>query len=246
MLPGFMIALLLASGIDFVARLHQCRTLDLRRGRRLGKGDHRVQWLRPQRPEWMDQETYDRIPASIQVRTLDVHLDHPGFRVESFVAVTTLVDADQYTRNDIAELYGCRWLAELDIRAIKITMGMDILRCKTPFMIRKEMWTGLLAYNLVRRTMLQSAQISERSPRSLSFTAALQGIAASWQVIVLSSDSIAARLVTLELENLADHTVGDRPGRVEPRAVKRRPKPHDLLTKPRGEARAELLARRAS
>jgi hypothetical protein len=102
------------------------------------------------------------------------------------------------------------------------------------------MWTCLLAYNLIRRAMMQS-QESDQSPRALSFSAALQAIAASWQVIVLSSDSVAERLVDAELENLAEHTVGDRPGRIEPRAIKRRPKPHDLLTKPRNQARAELM-----
>jgi hypothetical protein len=157
------------------------------------------------------------------------------------VVVATLTDAKQYTPDDIAELYGCRWLAESDIFAIKITMGMDVLRCKTPPMVRKEIWTCLLAYNLIRRAMLQSAQGTGRSPRQLSFSAAVQAIAASWQVIVLSSDSVAARLIQAELENLSGHLVGNRPGRVEPRAVKRRPKPHDLLTKPRAQARAELL-----
>ena len=162
--------------------------------------------------------------------------------VESLVVVTTLMDADTYTPEDIGSLYGYRWLAELDIRAIKITMGMDILRCKTPPMVRKEIWTCLLAYNLIRRAMLQSALESGSSPRQLSFSAALQAIAASWQVIVLSSDPVAARLVEVELENLAGYVVGKRPGRVEPRAVKRRPKPHDLLTEPRDRARAKLLA----
>jgi putative transposase len=237
----FMIALLMELGIDFVTRVHQRREVDFRCGRRLGKGDHLVEWRRPERPEWMDQQTYDRMPLSIQVREIHVHVDHPGFRVESLVVVTTLTDADEYTPDDIAELYGFRWLAELDIRAIKITMGIDILRCKTPSMVRKEIWTSLLAYNLIRRVMLQSAQASGQMPRQLSFSAAMQTIAASWQVIVLSSDPIAARLMQVELENLIDHIVGNRPGRVEPRAVKRRPKPHDLLTKPRDQARAELL-----
>lgn len=237
----FMIALLMELGIDFVTRVHQRRETDFRRGRRLGKDDHLVEWRRPEKPEWMDRQTYDRMPPSIQIREIHVHVGHPGFRVESLVVVTTLTDADEYTPDDIAELYGFRWLAELDIRAIKTTMGMDVLRCKTPPMVRKEMWTCLLAYNLIRRAMLQSAQGSGKSPRHLSFSAALQAIAASWQVIVLSGDSVAARLVDIELENFADHPVGNRPGRVEPRAVKRRPKPHDLLTKPRDQARAELL-----
>ena len=237
----FMIAMLMESGTDFVTRVHQRRPVDFRRGRRLGKGDHIVEWRRPQKPAWMDPQTYDRMPPSIQIREIHVHVGHPGFRVESLVVVTTLTDAKKYTKDDIAQLYGHRWLAELDIRAIKITMGMDILRCKTPHMVRNEMWTCLLAYNLIRRTMLQSAENAGQSPRRLSFSAALQSIAASWLVVVLIDDPAAACLVDVELENLAGHTIGDRPGRVEPRAVKRRPKPHDLLTEPRERARARLL-----
>ena len=236
-----MIVLLMELGIDLVTRVHQRRAVDFRRGRRLGQGDHVIQWNRPDKPEWMDQQTYDRMPVSIAVREIHVHVGQPGFRTESFVVVTTLTDAAEYTKDDIAELYHCRWMAELDIRAIKIALGMDILRCKTPEMVRKEMWTGLLAYNLIRQTMLQSARASGHSPRRLSFTAALQSIAASWLVIVLSDDSVAACLIEAELANLTAHPIGQRPGRVEPRAVKRRPKPHDLLTKPRAQARADLL-----
>ena len=116
-----------------------------------------------------------------------------------------------------------------------------MLRCKTPPMIRREVWTCLLAYNLIRRTMLQAAQQSGLSPRQLSFTAALQTIGASW-LVVLVDPSFRTTLIDVQLMHMAGHTVGNRPGRVEPRAVKRRPKPHRLLTKPRHEARAELLA----
>jgi hypothetical protein len=242
----FMIALLIALGVDFVTRIHQRRPVDFRRGRRLGKGDHVVAWRRPDKPAWMDQETYDRMPHSIEVREVEVRVDQPGCRTRSFVVVTTLTDAEQYAQDDIAELYHCRWLAELDIRAIKITLGMDVLRCKTPHMVRNEMWTCLLAYNLIRRVMLQSAQASGQSPRRLSFTGALQLIAANWLAILVVDDSVAAGLINVELENVAAQTVGDRPGRVEPRAVKRRPKPHDLLTKPRAQARAELLEGKSS
>ena len=237
----FMIALLMELGIDFVTRLHQLRKVDFRRGQRLGQGDQVVEWKRPQRPPWMDQQTYDRMPTSIRVRQVHVQVACPGFRPDSFVVVTTLTDAAAYPRGDIAELYHHRWLAELDIRAIKVTLGMDILRCKTPEMVRKEMWTGLLAYNLIRQTMLQSARGAGISPRQLSFTAGLQAIAASWLVIALSDDPVVEGLIRGILANLAGYIVGDRPGRVEPRAIKRRPKPHDLLTKPRDQARAELL-----
>jgi putative transposase len=109
----FMIALLIELGIDFVTRVHQRREVDFRRGRRLGKGDHLVEWRRPERPDWMDQETYDRMPRWIQIREIHVHVHQPGFRVASLVVVTTLTDADQYTPDDIAELYGRRWLAEI-------------------------------------------------------------------------------------------------------------------------------------
>ena len=237
----FMITLLMELDVDFVTRVHQLRTVNFRRGRRLGKGDHVVAWERPPRPTWMDPQTYDRMPASIEVREVYVRVDVPGFRTESFVVVTTLTNAAAYPKGDIAELYHHRWLAELDIRAIKITMGMDILRCKTPEMVRKEMWTCLLAYNLIRQTLLQSAQKAGVSPRALSFTAAVQSIAASWLVIVLSDDALAALLIAAASVSLAEHVVGNRPGRIEPRAVKRRPKPHHLLTKPRAQARAEMI-----
>lgn len=236
----FMIALLKELGVDFVVRLHQRRTADFRRGNRLGKGDHVVQWIRPAKPDWMEQETYDRMPESIEVREVQVGVDQPGFRTESLVVVTTLTDAKEYPAEDIAELYHKRWLIELDIRAIKATLDMDMLRCKTPQMIRREAWTCLLAHNLIRRTMLQAAQQSGLSPRQLSFTAAVQTIGTSWLVVLLDP-SLRTALIEVELRHIAGHTIGNRPGRVEPRAVKRRPKPHPLLTKPRHEARAELL-----
>ena len=189
----------------------------------------------------MDPQTYDRMPASVEVREVHVRVSEPGFRTESFVVVTTLADVAEYAKDDIAELYHSRWQAELDIRAIKITMGMDVLRCKTPEMVRREMWTCLLAYNLIRQAMLQAAHKAGVSPRALSFTAAVQSIAASWLVIVLSDHALAALLIDAASVSLAEHVVGDRPGRLEPRAIKRRPKPHDLLTTPRAQARAELI-----
>jgi putative transposase len=238
----FMMALLLERGVDFVTRLHQARTADFRRGRRLGPGDHLVEWQRPAKPEWMDQATYERMPVSIRVREVEVQVLQPGFRVDSFVVVTTLTDADQYSRDDLAELYHQRWLAELDIRTIKCTLGLDVLRCKTPEMIRRELWTGLLAYNLIRQTMLQAALQAGRSPRQLSFTAALQKIAASWNTILVCRDAAVLLLIEIHLGDLATHQVGDRPDRVEPRAIKRRPKPQRLLMQPRQQARAALLA----
>lgn len=240
----FQIALLLELGVDFVTRLHQQRTADFRRGQSLGRHDHLVTWTRPQRPTWMDAETYQRMPKSITLREIRVQVQEPGFRVESFVVVTTLLDAKQYTRDDIAALYRQRWMAELDIRAIKESLGLDFLRAKSPAMVRKELWTGVLAYNLIRQTMAQSAREHGVSPRQLSFTAAMQQVAATWCLLPLADDQLALLLVETHREHLAHHEVGHRPNRIEPRAVKRRPKPHDLLTRPRAEARAALLAGR--
>jgi hypothetical protein len=175
----------------------------------------------------MDEATYQRMPPSIRVRELKVEVDEPGFRVESLVVVTTLVDPQQYSSAEIATLYRKRWLAELDLEALKVALGMDVLRAKSPEMVRKEMGSCLLAYNLIRKTMLQSALRSGRSLRTMSFTAALQTVAASYTHIAVAG--------------LGDPCVGQRPNRVEPRAVKRRPKAYDLLRKPRAEARAALL-----
>lgn len=237
----FLIALLVGRQLDVVVRLHQRRSCDFRRGRRLGRDDHVVSWLKPAKPDWMEQATYEQIPDSLEVRELAVRVEQPGFRTESLIVVTTLLDATQYTREDVAELYHRRWLIELDIRAIKVTLGMDVLRCQSPHMVRREIWTCLLAYNLIRQTMLEAALRAQRSPRELSFTAALQKIAAAWAVLATCDAATATALIDVMLHDIGKNIVGNRPDRVEPRAVKRRPKPHKLLTEPRAAARAKLL-----
>jgi hypothetical protein len=119
---------------------------------------------------------------------------------------------------------------------------MDVLRCQSPELVRTEMWVCLLAYNLIRKTMLQAALLSRLSPRQLSFTVALQKLAASWGVSVVLPEAVLRTLIDVHLRQMARHRVGDRPDRVEPRAIKRRPKPHRLLQVPRAQARAALLA----
>jgi putative transposase len=236
----FMIALFQELGVDFVVRMHQCRDYTFRRGRHLGRGDHVVRWLKPAKPQWMDHETYDRLPISLEVREVQVQVHQPGFRTESLVVVTTLLDAEDYSKEDVAELYHRRWLIELDIRTLKITLGMDILRCQSPDMVRREICTCLLAYNLIRQTMLEAALRTERSPRELSFTAALQKIAAAWAVLATAEEGLLVSLIDTLLTDLTAHRVGHRPNRVEPRKLKRRPKSQELLTEPRDQARAKL------
>jgi hypothetical protein len=229
----FLIAMLRELDVDVVMRLHHRRPHDFQRGR-----DHAITWTRPARPDWMDPATYERMPRSLTLREVHVQVGQSGFRVESLIVVTTLTDVDAYASADIAELYHQRWLVELDIRTLKITLHMDVLRCKTPEMVRKEIWTCLLAYNLIHQRILQAALLAKRSPRQISFTAAMQKIAASWQAILLCVEPIAQKLIEVHLQDIGTSRIGDRPNRVEPRAVKRRPKPHPLLTKPRREAKA--------
>ena len=236
----FTIALLQMRGVDVVTRLHQHREADFRRGQRLGADDHLVEWPKPPRPEWLDQETYGRLPDTLRVREMKFAVRERGFRTRSVIVVTTLRDATAVTREDLADLYRQRWHAELDLRNLKSTMSLDVLRCKTPEMVRTELWMGMLAYNLVRHSLLQAGSAAECSPRRLSFCAALQFLATTWLPAAVNSNN-RNRLIELRLTYLAAHRVGNRPNRIEPRAIKRRPTPHDWLTKPRATARAELI-----
>lgn len=238
----FLIALLKERAIDFVSQLHASRKADfeVRHGQRIAKGDYRITWDLPACPRWMDKETYQQMPKQLELRLIQVKVTERGFRAKSLNIVTTLTNARQYRREELSTLYRCRWNVELDIRSIKVTMGMDQLRCLTPEMVQKEAWACLLAYNLIRQKMLQSAFEENLVPRHLSFTNALQVVTAGWMVANLLDKTTQRELSIVELTSIASQTVGTRPGRVEPRAVKRRPKPVRLLTMTRDAARALL------
>jgi hypothetical protein len=241
----FMLALLQELGVEFVTLLHQFRDADFNQGKRLGKGDHIVAWTKPAKPQWLDQETYDRLPERLEVREIKVNVDIPGFRTESLVVVTSLRDHRAYSRSDLATLYRRRWVVELELRDIKSTMQLDVLRRKTPAAVRQELWTGLLAYNLIRQSILQSALAGECRPHQLSFAASLQMLANTWVLAAVPPTvtiSARERLVVLRILNGHAHRVANRPNRVEPRAVKRRPAPIALLTELRETARAKLIA----
>ncbi|HEY2839770.1 MAG TPA: IS4 family transposase [Pirellulales bacterium] len=151
-----MIALLGQRGIEVCARLHQRRVADFRRGRRLGPDDHLITWTKPPRPEWMDEETYATIPDTLTLREMRYFIVAPGCRVR-LITVVTLLDPDAYSRQDIAQLYGFRWNSELDIRSIKQALNLGHVRCKSPEMVRRELWTTLLGYNLIRTTAAAAA-----------------------------------------------------------------------------------------
>lgn len=239
----FQFALLQERGVEVAARLHQLRRCDFRRGERLGQGDRIQIWLRPPRPDWMDEATYARMPEHLRVRIVRVLVEQPGYRSHKILVATTLLDGSRYSRQAIADLYHRRWHVELDIRSIKQTMKMAELSCKTPLMACKELWAHYLAYNLVRRVMAAAAQEANKSPRQLSMAAALHTLEAfrgELQHVEPGSEASAA-LVKIVLTALGSHEVGNRPGRVEPRRVKRRQQKHPLLRQPRQQARAALL-----
>lgn len=238
----FMIALLQEQGIGVVFHQHQRRKTDFKRGKKLGKQDHVVSWPKPERPEWMDAATYARLPEKITVRELVVQVQIPGCRTSRVTLVTTLTDAKQYCQEDLGDLYRQRWHAELDIRSLKITMHLDDLRGTTPHMVRNELWAHCLAYNLLRKTVAAAAVTHECKPRSISFAGALQTVAGVMSQASVAEPSLLERWAIQKLTSIASHRVGKRPNRIEPRAIKRRPKPHKLLTKPRHEAREELGA----
>jgi hypothetical protein len=233
---------LIKRGVDVIARHDGKRPLDWRVGRRLGKKDHLVVWRKPARPAWMSRKEYRRMPAELCLRELAVPVGQPGFRTQQVVVVTSLVDAQDYPKEQVAAAYRARWHAELDLRAIKQVLAMEILRCKTPAMVRKEIGMHLLAYNLIRTLLADAAQTAGVAPRELSFKGALQTLNA-FAPVWSSGDVDQETLYATILHAIARHRVGDRPDRVEPRAVKRRPRTQPFLTEPRHVAQTRLLTK---
>lgn len=184
---------------------------------------------------------YSLMPETIRMREVIRSIKKPGYRVKDLVVATTLLDAQEYKADEIVELYSKRWHVELDIRSLKVTLGMSDLRCKTPFMVEREIWAHLLAYNLIRKVGAQVAQQMKVTPRSISFKATKQAILGGWQQATKLQGADYVRVARVMLKMLRKQKVGNRPGRCEPRAVKVRPKPQKLLTEPRKAARAKLL-----
>jgi hypothetical protein len=237
----WMVALALTAGADVVFRMHHRRDYDFRRGWHLGAGDHIVPWMKPQRPDWMDQEIYELLPETLTIREIRKFITSPGCRARELVIATTMTDADRYNKEDLLDLYHDRWHVELDIGAIKQSLQMDVLRCKSPEMLHKEIWAHLLVYNLARKVMAQAALQRGINPRTISFMGTLQMLQEFRVLLAHANEAELARLGSALLEAIAAHRVGNRPDRCEPRAVKRRPKEYDRLTKPRAEARALIL-----
>jgi len=225
----FFIAAMQAQDVDILMEQQGARkrVTDFRRGKRLGQRDHLITIRKPkQKPDWISETAYQAAPETITVREL---------KTSGKVMVTTMICPKVVSKAELKALYKQRWSVELDIRHIKDTMGMNILSCKTPEMALKEIWVYLLAYNLIRLLMVQAAFIAEVIPREISFKHCLQ----LWLLWSQKVDTLDEQLYVLCLL-MAQQRVGNRSGRIEPRAVKRRPKAYPLLTIPRHKARENV------
>ncbi len=230
--------------VDIVTHHDGKRRIDFRQGRRLGRRDHIAIWHKPARPAWMSAAMYARLPETLHIREVMVRVHQRGFRVQSLVVTTTLLDDGCYTASDLAAAYHARWHVELDMRSIKQVMEMDVLRCKTPEMVRKEVWMHLLAYNLVRKLAAEAAAtVAGTAPREISFKGTLQTLTAFAAVGWTGLHARPEAFYTMILQAVATHHVGHRPNRIEPRAVKRRPKEQNYLKEPRAIARKRLTER---
>ncbi|MCK5849941.1 MAG: IS4 family transposase [Kiritimatiellae bacterium] len=232
------IYLLKERGVDTVFRLGARRTSDFRKGKHLGKHDHLIKWQKPYtRPKWISEDIWEGIPETMTLREVKVQIAAKGFRVETFVVVTTLLDPIEYPSDDLAEIYLRRWSIELYFRDIKISMAMDIFRCKTPEMVHKELLMHILAYNLIRLLMINASNTHAAPLTRLSFKGTLDTLRQWLPTLasVISRSREYKRIFNAMLKCIADDLVPLRPNRSEPRAKKRRPKKYHLLNKPRHE-----------
>jgi hypothetical protein len=228
----FLLCELARRGIDGLFEQYGARKrrTDFGTGEKLGARDHLIVYSKPkEKPEWMSQDEYDRAPATLKVREL---------QAGGKIMVTTFLCPKEAPKNSLKILYCSRWNVEVDLRNIKTTLGMEQLRCKTPEMAIKDLWVYLLAYNLIRLLMAQSALLADQIPRQLSFKHTVQ-VWLSWQQ--RGGDPRDGVCINGLLILIAGPRVGLRPARVEPRARKRRPKAYPLLTKPRPLAKEDIL-----
>ncbi len=228
----FMLALLKSRGIDVCMRLHQLRKVDYSKVKWLDDNDYIDTWHRPQRAQWMSPELYYSLPERMDIRIVAFNTTTDN-HTEPLTVATTLVDHETYQATEIGKLYGYRWYAELDIFSIKQMLNLDHLRCKSPDMIRREFWATLLAYNMVRLVCAQAAFVHGKLARKMSFTIACNTLLSQW--LMPPDESIRQILGKHNLFQIACNEVGNRPGRIEPRVVKRRLKKHTLMTKPRNQ-----------
>lgn len=228
---------------DAVFRKHQSRKSDFRRGKKLGIGDHIVTWHKPKRrPNGMTAKEFAALPDNVQVREVHLLIRQQGFRPKEIILVTTLVDPKVYTKAKLAQLYQWRWEVELDLRHVKTTLGMEILRGKTPEMVRKEIYVHLLAYNLLRSLMWEAGKTAGVSPLRVSLQGTRQHLGNFISKLADAGVKKRKRLYRTLLQVIAHELVPHRPGRPEPRVKKLRTKAYGWMQQPRSVLKRKLAA----
>jgi putative transposase len=247
----WILAWLIAKGCDGVFRLHAHRTREggtrsSRLERRIGERDNLLVWRKPKRPQWMDEQTFAGMPTELRVRVVWRRVEAPGFRTREVTLVTTLLDEAAYPASELFALYRRRWQAELDLRSLKQTMKLEHLSCLTPEMLRKEPWAHLAGYNLTRAAQARAAQEQGLLPWRLSFAGARDLVTETREQLTWSVDWHRAAVLRALWVAVGQRAVPDRPGRVEPRLVKRGPKPYRRLRQPRAQARRRAIEQAAA
>ena len=222
-----IIALMMQQGSHILVQNHAQRKPDFRRGKKLGTKDHLIEWKKPKRrPAWIAQNDYDALPDNLVFRE---------FSVKGRVYVTTLMNAKKYNKKELAELYTQRWLIELDFRSLKTHMKMDMLRCKSPEMVNKEIAVYLLAYNLIRASIARASKVKNQIPRQISFMTTVQVFNEGILQLIVLSGKILKYAIDGILSAIASISIGQQKRKAQPRAIKRRPKAYPLLNKPRNQ-----------
>lgn len=227
----FFLCNLKARGADGVFRAAAQRRYDFRRGKRLGSQDHIAIWIKPKRPDWMSKEEYQNYPDSIEVRE---------FKKSGLIYVTTLLDSKLYIKEELCLLYKRRWEVETHLHYIKTIMDMSHLSCKTPLMIEKEIAVHFLAYNLIRSLMVKASIKHQLAPAQISFKSTIQLLHHFTPLIAHVKLENRPVLFEVFLDCIAQNKVANRPGRTEPRAVKRKPKTFPVLREGRKSKQKKL------
>ena len=231
--------------VDSAFRMHGARKTDFRKGKRLARWDHIVEWKKPKQcPKGLCAKLFDQLPPRILLREVRFHIPIKGFRTENVTLVTTLLDPKVYTRIDLAQLYRLRWQAEIDIKHLKTTMAMEHLPSKTPQMVRKDFYVHLLAYNLIRTVQLEASRQHCVDPLSLSFCATIQHFSTFTCLLAHATEEQRAYEYTQLIFLVSTEKLPFRPNRVEPRVIKRRPKKYPRLSMPREQLKRKCQHRK--
>jgi len=226
---------------DAVFRKHQSRKSDFRRGKKLGIGDHIVTWSKPnRRPPGMSPDEFGKLPEQVEVREIHLLIQQKGFRSKEIIIVTSLIDAKVYTKAKLAQLYQWRWQVEVDLRHVKTTLGMEMLRGKTPEMVRKEIYVHLMAYNLLRTVMWHAGKLAGVCPVRISLQGTRQHFRHFCCQLYQASPKKRLQLYDTLLKVVTDKLLPERPYRYEPRLKKQRPKPYGWIQQPRNLLKRKL------